>query len=528
MIPARRLILPLGIALLGLGINVAVATSMAETVDERDHVAYGIAIIRGNPDRLDSRFDSKMPVSALNALPRAASVFLRDRGMAPGLANILRDMRAARYGTIAAAFCLCLLVFLYAESLFGRTAGLFAQLLFAMDPNIIAHSTVSTTDLYAALAAVLFLYRLRRFLLSPNTMNAALTAVTLALAQLTKFTTLYLYIVLAIALLAAALHARYGREKRYRIPRRRMAALLALTVVCSLAAINIGFLFDRSFTPLARYKFRSPMFQALQRVPGLRAAPLPLPYAYVQGFDWMNYNNSTGLGFGNIALLNEVRGRELPRSDGFPSYYLIAYALKEPLGMQMALLLGLAWAFRNRRPAELLAGEGLLLAAAGVFWIMLSFFSKTQIGIRHILPALAIFAILSGGAFQAWTNFSSRRKLLLGGCLVYAAVSVGSYFPRMIPYFNEILTDRKLAYRFLADSNLDWGQDDWEAGRFLKSNPDVILNPEQPVSGRILISANYLAGVFPPKADHFLRLEGAKPIAHVGYAYLLFLEPARR
>ena len=27
-----------------------------------------------------------------------------------------------------------------------------------------------------------------------------------------------------------------------------------------------------------------------------------------------------------------------------------------------------------------------------------------------------------------------------------------------IPYFNELLTDRKMAYHLLADSNLDWGQ----------------------------------------------------------------------
>jgi Dolichyl-phosphate-mannose-protein mannosyltransferase len=523
----RRLILPLGIALLGLVINVIVATSMAKTTDESRHVDYGIKILRGEPDRSNFAFDSKMPVSALNALPRGVGTYLRDHGMAPGLANILRDMRAPRYATIAAAFCLCLLVFIYAESLFGRTAGLFAQLLFVMDPNIIAHSTVSTTDLYVAAATVLFLYCLRRFLLSPNTTNAALIAVTLAVAQLTKFTAAYLYIILAMALLACALYARYGREKRYRIPQRQMAILLVLTVVCFLAVINVGFVFDRPFTSLARYKFRSQAFRALQQVPGLRAVPLPLPYAYVQGFDWLSYNNSTGQSFGNIVLLNEVRGPELPRSDGFPSYYLIAYVLKEPLGMQIILLLSLVWVFWNRRSADLLAGEGLLLAAAGVFWISLSFFSKTQIGIRHILPALVIFAILSGGAFHAWKEVSSRRKLLLAGCIVWAAVSVGSYFPHMIPYFNEILTDRKMAYHFLADSNLSWGQDSWVVERFLKSNPDVILDPQQRVAGRILVNADYLAGVFPRKADYFLRIEGIQPVAHVGYGHLLFVLPAR-
>jgi hypothetical protein len=103
----RRLILPLAIAVLGFVINVIVATSMAETFDEPDHIAYGAAIIRGHPDRFTNRFDSKMPVSALNAFPHGVGIFLQNHRMAAHLANILRDMRAPRYGTIAAAFCLC-------------------------------------------------------------------------------------------------------------------------------------------------------------------------------------------------------------------------------------------------------------------------------------------------------------------------------------------------------------------------------------------------------------------------------------
>jgi 4-amino-4-deoxy-L-arabinose transferase-like glycosyltransferase len=522
----RRLLLPFLIALLGLGINVVVATSMAPTFDEGNHLAYGDKILHGDPDRPNSGFDSKMPVSALNAFPRSVGKYLEDHGMAPSLAKILR-YRSPRYPTIAAAFCLCVLVFLYAESLFGRTAGLFAELILVMDPNVIAHGTLATTDLYVAAATILALYCLRRFLIAPTTGNAALTAVTLALAQLTKFTAAYLYFILVIALVASALYARYGRDKRYRIPPRQTGILLVLTVVCFLAVINAGFLFDRSFTSLARYQFRSRPFLALQQVQRLRDVPLPLPYAYIQGFDWMSYDNATSFNFGNIVLLNEARGRELPRSDGFPSYYLIAYLLKEPLGMQLLLVMGLAWIFRNRGPAELLAGEGLLLATAGVFFVMLSFFSRTQIGIRHILPALPIFAILSGGAFQAWQTFSSRRKMLLVGCLLYVAASVGSYFPHMIPYFNEILTDRRLAYRFLADSNLDWGQDAWVVERFMRSNPDVVLDPQHRVTGRVLVGANLMAGVIPSKANYFLRLEGIKPIAQVGYGHFLFLLPAQ-
>lgn len=520
----RLLILPLAIAVLGVIINIVVATSMAPTTDEHVHVAYGSAILRGTPDKSFVLFDSKMPVSAFNALPRSIGDHFRSHGKYPGLANVLLDARTPRYATIAAAFCLSLAVFIYAESLFGRTAGLFAQLLFVMDPNIIAHSTLSTTDLYVAAATVLFLYCLRRFLLSPDTKNAVLTAATLSAAQLTKFTAGYLYVVLAMALLASALHARYGRDK-HPIAWRQIAILLGLTVVGFLAFINAGFLFDKPLTNLTQYQFRSPAFRSLQQVPVLRAIPLPVPRAYIQGLDGMSYHNSTGADSGNRVFMNEARGPALPRSDGFPAYYLVAYGMKEPLGMQLLLVLALVWVFRNRRPADLLANEGLLLAAAIIFLIPLSFFSQSQIGIRHILPVLVIFTILSGGAFHAWAGFSTRWKMLLVGCLLYAAVSVGSYFPHMIPYFNEILTDRRMAYRFLADSNLEWGQDDWVVDRFLKRNPDVILNPQQRVEGRVLVGANLLAGVHPPKADYFLRVEGIRPVAQVGYAHLLFLLP---
>jgi uncharacterized protein (TIGR03437 family) len=529
----RRLILPLGIALLGLVINIVVATSMSETYDEPDYVSYGLAILHGKPDRFRALLDSKMPVSALNALPLVAADYLRDRGKARRVERILRDMRARRYGTIAAAFCLCLLVFLYAESLFGRTAGLFAQSIFVMEPNIIAHSTLATNDLYVAFGTVLALFFLRRYLLAPTTWNAALAAFTLALAQLMKFTAFFIYAVVGMALIAVLLYSKYGREPRVRISLRQAGTLTALTVAAFLVVINAGFLFDRTFTPLDEYAFHSPTFQALQKVPVLSAIPLPLPYPYLQGFDWVSSNNTTGVTFGNMVLFNEVRGQKMQRSDGFPSYFTVAYALKEPIGLQILLFVSLVWIFRHRRPGELLAGEGLLLAAAAVVWAAFSFFSRAQVGIRHVLPALAIFTILSGGAFEGWTKFSLWRKILLIGCLVYTAISVGSYFPHMIPYFNEIVTDRRMAYRYLADSNLEWGQADWVVGRFLACNPDVHfifrnvnLTPQR-IAGRVLMSANVAAGIFPPEADNFVRREGLVPVRQVGYGYLLFHVPER-
>jgi len=519
------LLLPICIAILGFVINAVVATSMADTIDEWAHVSYGAAILRGNADRWTKDFDSKMPFSALNAFPKGVGIVLHGRGLAPQLSNWLRDFRATRYPTLIAASFLCLLIYYYSASLFGHPAGILTQLLFVISPNIIAHSTLATTDLYIALATIAFLFALRRFLKSPTGRHAAWVAVTLSVAQLTKFTALYLYPVMALSLLAAYLYSRYGNREHTRLTLHHTATLLALSAVSFIAAINIGFLFDRTFTPLAGYRFRSAQFQQLQQIPAVRDIPLPLPYPYLQGFDWMSYHNDNAASFGNIVLFGEVRGKDAPRSDGFPSYYLMAYLFKEPLGAQLLLLLGLLWTARHRRLPEFLAAEFPLLLTILAFVVTSSLVSKTQIGIRHVLPALAAAVILSGGAFSIARDAPRKRWTLPIACLCWIALSVAGYFPHMIPYFNELLTDRRFAYRILADSNLDWGQNMWIVEKYIKDHPHVQLDPTEPTTGMILVRANKLAGV--NSTSYWLHRKAPEPLAHVGYGHLLVSIPAK-
>ena len=198
------------------------------------------------------------------------------------LADKLNDIRAARFATIIAAFGLCLLVYVYTESLFGRPSALLAQLLFVISPNIIAHSSLATTDLYAALATVLFLYTLRRFVLHSTLVNAVVAGCTLALAQLTKFVAAYLYLVTLLFIVFAALYSKYRCDKGFRFTTRETGMLLVSHIVGFVVIVNAGFLFDRTFTPLAKYEFRSQIFARLQQCPLLRAIPLPLPYPYLQ------------------------------------------------------------------------------------------------------------------------------------------------------------------------------------------------------------------------------------------------------
>jgi hypothetical protein len=95
---------------------------------------------------------------------------------------------------------------------------------------------------------------------------------------------------------------------------------------------------------------------------------------------------------------------------------------------------------------------------------------------------------------------------------------------------NEWAGDRRLAYRLLADSNLDWGQNEYLVRGFLATNPDVVLNPDAPICGRVLMSANRLTGVLGSRKTWKAHswAWGYQPVAHVGYAHFLFHIPPDR
>jgi hypothetical protein len=79
-----------------------------------------------------------------------------------------------------------------------------------------------------------------------------------------------------------------------------------------------------------------------------------------------------------------------------------------------------------------------------------------------------------------------------------------------------------MAYRYLADSNIDWGQGEQGLDDYLaKAEESVVLEPEEPVAGRIIVSVNFLVGLFDEENGRWLR-ENFTPVDHVGYSYLIF------
>jgi 4-amino-4-deoxy-L-arabinose transferase-like glycosyltransferase len=504
------------ILILAFVLDAIVAKSMSQTMDEADHIAYGMKVLRAAPDRSQPYMDSKTPATALNALPRLISEHV---GSVPMLRKWLSGL--VRLPSILSILVVRSFIYLFAREWYGSTAAIAAATLAALSPNLIAHGTLATTDGYFAAGVLGSMFFLRRYLLEPTLRNALASGLTLALAQLTKPMAIYLYCIAGIFLIASMLRS----PGFARLRGKQVAVYAAIAFGLAVAVLNGAYSFDRSLTPLGSYSFQSVPFARIQRAAWIEKLPVPFPYPVLQGLDQVVQVERAGAAYGNVYLLGELRDMAEPGFRGFKSYYLVAWFFKEPIPLQILFIWGIAYIVRRRR-AELLFNEGVLLAAAGALVLWFSLFSKAQIGIRHILPALAVETVIASAPFAEFGRSSRRKRVVLVCLVAWLALSTFSYFPHLIPYMNEWVWDRTSSYRILADSNLDWGQDAGVVRRFLKANPDVALDPEEPRSGRILVGANRLVGVAPKDKGPLKWLLPYRPVAQIGYAHFLFVIPS--
>jgi hypothetical protein len=470
------------------------------TVDEPDHLQYGAYILKWKSDRyVEGRdFTTTMPITAINALPRAVEQLLH-----PGLQKNdwgESDVKSGRYLTILVSIVLLTYIFLFAKAIAGYAAGCWAMFLAALDPNLLAHGRLVTTDIYSALSFLMTIYHLYQWLVKKNEKHFYAWCFAIAFAQVCKVNNILLYPLCFAAMLA-------WRNKR---PTRDDWKRVAVFVVMQVLVINIAFLFFRTGLPLAAYQFRSSFFQQLQQG-FLGGIPLPFPKSYIDTFDLVQYERETFDGVAMNYLLGDLRYQE-----GFIGYYFVCWALKTPLFTQLLTLAAISY-FISRRFFRKQFLFFFLIPVAVIMMFLSS--SSVQSGYRYLLPVLALCFVFVGAVVPALSERYATfvRPVMIGIPLLVVIFS----FPNFIAYTNEFITDKKNAWRYLADSNLDWGQRHKQIQFYLDANPDVIFEPEKPTMGKVLVRINKLAGTRDANAYKWLR-EGYEPVAVVEGCYVLF------
>ena len=117
-----------------------------------------------------------------------------------------------------------------------------------------------------------------------------------------------------------------------------------------------------------------------------------------------------------------------------------------------------------------------------------------------------------------------KKILLAVGVLVL--VEVTPYFGNSLAFTNSLIWDKKDAYRYIADSNIDWGQNEEAARRAsAREYPDGHFEPRRVRAGINIIRLNDLVGLYEIYGQgdpHAWVRENLEPQRHLLHTHLVF------
>ena len=489
------------------------------TFDEGGHLLFGVRVLRGSTSRVGEPYimNSKMPVSALNAVPRAVEQLLHPHLKKTD--NGVSDIMHGRYVTLFVSLLTGIYVFKWSREWYGDRAGLFSLFLFVCCPNCLAHAGLVTTDAYAVLLLLLVLYYLWKYLSLGRNRDFVLFCVLTGVAQLVKQSLFHLYVIIPLLLFCWWL----ASDRRPAIGWNGVIKLGGFLLI-NLLVINAGYYFQGFGTSLSAYPFQSDLFKSVQaRFSFIGKVPLPLPFSFVQGLDMAKYQLQLGGGLPESSFANVTILGHSSTGGSFWYYYFVVCWFKTPIAV--LCLLGWSLYYLGRQSfRSVVRNELFLLLPVIYFLILMDFFFTSQTNIRHILLIYPPLYIFCGILSRYLCN--RREKAVLAALLLWYVISVLGYFGNYIPYTNEFIVDKKMAYKTVGADNLEMGQCGLFLQDYLHTHPQAFMATPTPRAGRQVISLQDYLDVW--NGHRYDWISGFSPVGQIADDYLIFDIPAEK
>ena len=420
---ARWIALPILLLFFGRLVNASLVKSV--TFDEILHIFHGALYWEGdrlysvvqNPPLVNAiigipvslSFDPNFPypIELVSAWLNVSKVFMWEAN-----SNGLQMIWVGRLAIMLLALILGALIYRWARQLFSsRVAALLALLLYTFDPNILAHGYLATTDLGLALFMFLGAYLVWRYWRIPGRKNNRL------------------FVVTGIAI-GCALAAKFSGA----------IILPALIVIGVYRLITIG-------APSVSWR------QTILEVTGWIALGLAV-FIFIYRLDLEILEMDFGW-----QLQHQLQGRRSflfgEYGQGWWYYLPVVFAIKTPIPVLVLFLTTLLlfafrrhWDWHRLWPLVFVAGIG---SAALI--------TRVNQGYRYLLVALPFIYLLIGQLAQP--GYLGRRLLrwaVAGGVVTIMIISFWIH-PHYLAYFNMVVGGPENGWRYVLDSNIDWGQD---------------------------------------------------------------------
>ena len=375
----------------------------------------------------------------------------------------------ARLVMILFPLALVLLVWQFARRLFGQQAALLATVLLILEPNILAHGALANTDVALITSFFAAVFAFYEYTQDPSSWKAVLVGVAIGITLSSKFSGV---VIVPVLIALAAIEIFFRRRlllAELSVSRRLRDLILASATAILMAWSVYGFHFEAR--PKTGYiakwqrivltnrpvQASSEVRQATRVISLFRAVKV-LPKVYLDGLEAILQSTSAGR---RMYLFG--RTYEKGRWFYFPALLLIKLTLPSLLLLILSASQVSFW-FAHRR-------QLLYLVVPAITFLSFSMRSALDIGFRYILPVLPFVLVFASAGAVAFSSSSLKRATLVIAMLLWHAFSCARAFPNYLSYANEAFGGPQDAYKYVSDSNVDWGQSLKEIREYLVHNP---------------------------------------------------------
>jgi tetratricopeptide (TPR) repeat protein len=437
---------------------------------------------------------------------------------------------------------LATLVFLAAREMFGRAEAVVALTLFVFEPNIVAHGSLVTTDMAISAGFFAAVYAIYRYRKNQSVVRFLVVGLAIGLTLATKHSGIFIIPILFLLLLSDVLLFRkiengagLSRQILHNAAAFAGAVLIGFFILWTCYGFNALALPKTGGETILAEVFppRTPSGNAPSVVRRtLKTLTGVFPESYTVGLaDVVSSSSRPMFLFGKI----------YPTGRWF--YFPAAFLIKTSVALLVLLLASLfAFNLYRERGREMLF---LLLPPLAFFGISLA--SGMNIGVRHILPVYGFFIVVAAAGACAWSRKYKIARYALISLLIFHAVTAVRTAPNYLAFSNDFWGGTNQTYRYLTDSNVDWGQnlkfvneylraekinDCWFAnfggGELARRNvpcrlmpgshewnmTEELIEPIPPVvEGTVLLTA----AILPPLGeDVYLPIAASEPVAQIG------------
>ena len=413
-------------------------------------------------------------------------------------------LAVARLPTLLLALLLGGFIYLWASRWFGPFGDMLALTVYAFEPTLIAHSGQATFDLPMTTFLFIATYFMVLYMETASVRYLLVCGLFLGFAIATKVTAfaaaVWLPLILAFGDKPPVL---FNKPIRWR----------------TIGHLAVGMI-------------------------GVPFLVLVVVYQFVEldRFFVMFFHRFAEVTAGSAGTPNYFHG--IIREGGWRSFYVKAFLIKTSIPFLFLIALGFLGA-RSRKLWVLIIPVVVVFSFASL--------SSIQQGIRYVLPAFPFLCLWVGCIVDVPLKWA---RVVAGGLVMWCFVEAVMIFPSYLAYFNQFVGGPANGYKWLVDSNLDWGQDFPALGLLLKNhgNPEVMVaafstadvgyfigphqnilpdpNIQTSVEGHInslapkveflVVSATFLQGLWLTDPRLFEWLRGREPLAKVGYSLFVY------